>query len=270
MARKPLAAAKCKTQPKPTPKPVPASVDRPLEMTGVDRDFPLSKIRPNGWNPNKMSAFMLKSFEQELVDTGWLRSMKILVWGKDEKGVERNIIIDGEHRWKIGRKLGYSTVPMVFMDGLTEAQAKRLTIRIRKQGEYDAEDLSRLLQEPEVRGDLDFDTYSLSMGFETSEMSKLLDIDMNLTDKTDVGEHERTLPKTGMSGVQPNIRIPMVFYADTVPEADEIRAVFSHPRREHELDGTLLLKTIHLMLESHKDKIEQWRKEAAQAAKASK
>lgn len=173
MARKPL-AAKCKTQPKPTPKPVTASVDRPLEMTGVDRDFPLSKIRPNGWNPNKMSAFMLRSFEQELVDTGWLRSMKILVWGKDEKGIERNIIIDGEHRWKIGRKLGYRTVPMVFMDGLTEAQAKRLTIRIRKQGEYDAEDLSRLLQEPEVRGDLDLDAYSLMMGIGEAELGFLL------------------------------------------------------------------------------------------------
>lgn len=166
MTRKPAPAAKAAKPEKPT--------STEPQMTGTDRDFPLSKVRPNGWNPNHMSAFMLRSFEQELRDNGWLRSMKILVWGKDEKGTERNLIIDGEHRWKIGRRLGYKVVPMVFMDGLTEAQAKRLTVRIRKQGDLDPDDLGRLLQEPDVRAGMELDTYSLAMGIEEVQLSHLL------------------------------------------------------------------------------------------------
>ena len=166
MARKPVKAVKA-AAPKPT------AADAP-KLTGTDRDFDLRKLKPNTWNPNHMSAFMLKSFEQELRETGWLRSMKLLVWGTDDKGVEQNIIIDGEHRWKVGKRLGYKVVPVVFMDGITEAEAKRMTIRIRKQGEYDPDDLGKLLQEPEVRGDLALADYGLMLGIADAELGFLL------------------------------------------------------------------------------------------------
>ncbi|MFA4974639.1 MAG: hypothetical protein WC683_18695 [bacterium] len=173
MARKPIVKAQPIKPPAPT-------------MRGETRDCALSKVKPNTWNPNHMNAFMLKSFEQELRDTGWLRSMLILVWGKDEKGVERNIIIDGEHRHKVGRKVGYKTVPMTFIDGITEAEAKRLTLKIRKQGEYDVEDLSKLLQEPDVRAGMDLNAYALAIGIEDVELGRLLE-----------------LPDVGPSGTQP-------------------------------------------------------------------
>ena len=273
MSRTPTKAA-----PKRAAKQAPAAVptkpatDAP-HFTGEERECALSKVKPNTWNPNSMTPFMFNSFEHELRTTGWLRSYKLLVWGKDEKGVEQNIIIDGEHRWKVGRKLGFKVVPMVFLDGITEAEAKRLTIKARKQGTINMDDLSTLLQEPGVHMGMDIDSYALDMGFEVPEMSNLLHLDMipaTVAPVVEVSGHERTLPPTGVKGVAPNIRIPLVFYADTSKDADELRGAFAHPKREHEMDGTLLLRAARWMLSEHKSMFDKWRQERVQEVKAGK
>lgn len=132
----------------------------------------LSKVKPNDWNPNKMTPFLRKSLKQGLLDDGWLSSQALLVWGTDEKGRKQNTIIDGEHRWTVAKELGFTQGPMVFLAKLTKAQAKGLTVKMnQKRGAFDEAMLGTLLR------DIQFEfpeSFGLSLGIEDEKLMKLL------------------------------------------------------------------------------------------------
>lgn len=133
----------------------------------------LKLVKPNPWNPNHMTARMQASMEQGFNTDGWIASQALLIWGKDDKGVEQNIIIDGEHRWTIAVKLGLAMGPMVFLDGLTQAQAKALTIKMnQKRGEFNADELSTLLKDLQV--ELEVEDLGLELGFEDEAIMQLI------------------------------------------------------------------------------------------------
>lgn len=68
---------------------------------------PLSDVQKNSWNPNRMTDFMKESLKQGLLSDGWLKSQSLLIWGTDDKGERRDVIIDGEHRWSAASELGF-------------------------------------------------------------------------------------------------------------------------------------------------------------------
>lgn len=134
---------------------------------------PLSDVKPNPWNPNRMTDAEKRSLEHGFKEDGWLASMALTIWGKDDKGVVRNLIIDGEHRWHAANALGIKEGPMTFVDGLTEAQAKALTVKLdRKRGSFSETALSALLQE--IVPQMDRNLAGLSLGFGDSELAALL------------------------------------------------------------------------------------------------
>ncbi len=99
---------------------------------------PLASVQPNTWNPNRMTQYQIESTRAGLLADGWLAAYALLVWGTDEKGIQRNIIIDGEHRWRIARELGFPEGPMVFLQGVTARRAKEMTIEFdSKRGHFD-------------------------------------------------------------------------------------------------------------------------------------
>lgn len=118
--------------------PEPEKVALEARVTGKVVLTPLDRVQPNGWNPNVMTEFQLESTRDGMLREGWLAAYALLVWGTDETGARRDIIIDGEHRWRIARELGLAKGPMVFLDGLTEARAIELTIAMdNKRGRFD-------------------------------------------------------------------------------------------------------------------------------------
>jgi hypothetical protein len=118
---------------------------------------PLESVQPNTWNPNRMTEFQIESTRAGLLTDGWLAAYALLVWGTDEKGVERNIIIDGEHRWRIARDLGFVEGPMVFLTGVTAKRAKEMTIEFdAKRGRFDEIALRDLITEIGVDDQLAF------------------------------------------------------------------------------------------------------------------
>jgi 3'-phosphoadenosine 5'-phosphosulfate sulfotransferase (PAPS reductase)/FAD synthetase len=149
----------------------------PLNLVGEERLTVVRSVKANPWNPNKMTHFMQASLEQEIALHGWLKSMLILVWGKDEKGVVQNLIIDGEHRWVVAKRLKIETIPMVFIDGITESEAKKLTIKIgQKQGAFDPENLSVLLRE--LQGEMDLGDYAIDMGFPVDQLQDMFKLEV--------------------------------------------------------------------------------------------
>jgi hypothetical protein len=133
----------------------------------------LDSVRPNGWNPNTMSHFERQSIRFSFKRDGWMASMAMLVWGKDEHGEERNIIIDGEQRWTVGKQIGMEKGPAVFLDGITEAQAKALTIKLdQKRGHFDDQALGVLLRG--IEHSLDLETRALDLGIQERELAKFM------------------------------------------------------------------------------------------------
>lgn len=108
----------------------------------------LSSLRPNDWNPNRMTKAEEKALAEVFRTNGWSRSNPLLVWATDEEGKNQNVIVDGEHRWKVARKLGYIEGPAVELRGVTRKQAIGWTIRLDKlRGRFDEDALAVVLRD---------------------------------------------------------------------------------------------------------------------------
>lgn len=134
---------------------------------------PLSIAKPNTWNPNRMTPFERESLKTGLKTDGWLMSQALLIWGTDDKGNEKNIIIDGEQRWTVAPDAGFTHGPMVFLHGLSEAKAKALTVKIdAKRGKFADEPLGALLRE--VQFELGSENLALDLGIQDERLMLLL------------------------------------------------------------------------------------------------
>lgn len=144
-------------------------------LVGEEKDVAIKSLKPNKWNPNRMTAEMRASLKQGLEADGWIRSQKLLVWGSDENGEVRNIIIDGEQRWRVAKAMGtFPVVPCVFLHGIDENTAKKLTIKMdQKRGEFDPTNLGELLRG--LYEGVEVADYALEMGFDNATMQKYLD-----------------------------------------------------------------------------------------------
>ena len=132
---------------------------------------PLRSVHPNDWNPNHMSKRKYESLVRGLREDGWLRSHALTVWGTDEEGFVRNTIIDGEHRHRAASAIGFIEGPMVFVNGITKAEAVKLTAKLDNTGDFDHDDLVALILE--VRDD-DDDELALEFGLTSKEFTDLM------------------------------------------------------------------------------------------------
>jgi hypothetical protein len=161
---------------------------------------PLVDVKPNPWNPNQMTPFMKGSLREGLKTDGWLASQSLLIWGSDEKGKRKGLIIDGEHRWTEAAALGFVEGPMVFLEGMTEASAKALTVKMnQKRGENDKVKLAELIRsvQPDFAGDLGID-----LGIEKGEMAKYLVVPQPARADTPEPKSPDEVPSTSMKMAQ--------------------------------------------------------------------
>lgn len=201
---------------------------------------PLSSVKPNKWNPNRMTAEQMESVAHGFRTDGWLVSQSLLIWGKDDTGAEHNVIIDGEHRFTVAKKVGIKEGPMVFLDGLTEAQAKALTIKMnQKRGDFDSASLAELITE--LSEGYDDDSMAIDLGFGQAEIDSMLGGDENTAAAesamgVNLPPPPPPLPKAppGVVGVQPKMKLPLVFYVDNT-ELEWFKAPFVNPDRPTEL-----------------------------------
>jgi len=134
----------------------------------------LDTVKPNTWNPNRLTPFEKKSLHHGFEHDGWLPSHALTIWRTDEKGKKKMLIVDGEHRWTVARGLGMEDGPMVFLDGITEAEAKAWTVKLdAKRGRFDDVKMAPLMKEIVV--DMDPLLRSLDLGIEEDRLARYLD-----------------------------------------------------------------------------------------------
>lgn len=131
----------------------------------------ISRIKPNEYNPKKLSAKSAKELEQSIREFGVVDPLII-----NRASGREGIIIGGHQRYSIYKKLGYKQVPVVYVDIPDIEKEKELCLRLSKNtGEWDMELL------------MAFDAEQLSqIGFSEAELKRIF------KDKPDNAEYPIT------------------------------------------------------------------------------
>lgn len=126
---------------------------------------PVKSINPNNYNPNRQSEhdfeLLLKSMEED----GFTQPIIV------QKSTR--LIVDGEHRWRAAAVLGYTEIPVVFVD-MTPEQMRISTLRHnRARGSEDLELSVQVLRDLQELGALEWAQDSLMLSDE--EVNRLLE-----------------------------------------------------------------------------------------------
>ena len=178
----------------------------------------LSLVRPNTWNPNEMTPFERQSLRHGLDTDGWLKSQSLLIWGSDEKGRPQNIIIDGEQRWTVATESGFKKGPMVFLEKMTKAQARALTVKMdQKRGHFNRDKLGLVLREIQYEF---ADDFALNIGIPQEELMPMLAEPEIVLPGDDLSPNDNlALPGTGSGLASSSVRaVQLVFNPETLAE----------------------------------------------------
>jgi DNA modification methylase len=125
-------------------------------------EVPIDELRPDPANPRRISDAQLESLTRSLKEYGFIQP--VLARREDKT------VIGGHQRLIAARRLGFKTVPTVFLD-LSVEQARVLNVALNQiSGDWDRELLARLLSDLKPIEDIDLTL----TGFGEDELAKLL------------------------------------------------------------------------------------------------
>lgn len=134
----------------------------------------IDHIVPNPWNPNVQNEAMFQKEINSIKELGMLGSILV----RDFAGMYQ--ILDGEHRWKAAKELGYTEMVVETMGEIEDNQAKLLTILLNNlRGKDDIEKRAKIYQELE-QGQLQLLPFSEQ---EIENEKKLIEFDFSQYDK---------------------------------------------------------------------------------------
>lgn len=109
-----------------------------LKVTYVSVD----RIQPNPWNPNRQDAFIFEKEKASIREFGFV----VPITCREVGGPIRDYqVIDGEHRCKAAKELGYTEVPIINLGDVDDQTAKQLTIILNETKGQAQPDLLRAL-----------------------------------------------------------------------------------------------------------------------------
>lgn len=162
--------------------------------------WPIDKIRPNDWNPNVMDEKTLNLTELSMVEEGFSDPIDI-----DPTG----LILDGEHRYIIAKRLGLTEIP-VFVKERYGDDAVITTIRKdRTHGEPDLVKLSEIVGA--LVDDLGTEEVERRLGYDKGEQQAFLEVtrwDWSAygTDDQDLDDSQKEEYVTWSVGLDSSIR----------------------------------------------------------------
>lgn len=104
---------------------------------------PIDSLRPNNWNPNRQTPDEFEKLKRSIVENGFSQPIVVMMDGE---------IIDGYHRWKACKELGFTKIAVIKSD-LDEFQKKLATIQFNEaRGNEDMELLGKMMKDFEALG----------------------------------------------------------------------------------------------------------------------
>ncbi len=106
---------------------------------------PIDQIVANRWNPNVQAKSMFEKGVNSVKELGMLGSILV----RETAGCFE--ILDGEHRWKYMKELGYTECPVESMGEIDDKDAKLLTVLLNNiKGKDDIEKRAKLYEQLEA------------------------------------------------------------------------------------------------------------------------
>ncbi len=116
--------------------------EKPKKLSTKKIMVDIDLIIANPWNPNKMNDFIFQKMKQTIEKEGLFGSIYV----RPLAGMYE--ILDGEHRVKACKELGYTELPVECSEEMTEKEVKFWTIYFNNtRGKDDIEKRSKLLNE---------------------------------------------------------------------------------------------------------------------------
>lgn len=133
---------------------------------------PAVRLHANSYNPNRMNEIVERAERESIESFGFIDPITVMVSPDDP---DMFMIIDGEHRWRIGQEVGYTEFPVVVLD-VTLDQAKKLTVVLNEtRGDADVVLLGQLLNDLKQTADSD-EAFVAALPYSTAELEHLLSI----------------------------------------------------------------------------------------------
>jgi len=131
----------------------------------------IDSIRPNDYNPNRQSEHDFELLCRSMMEDGFTQPIIVIKSNRE--------IVDGEHRWRAAKTVGYKEIPVVFVD-MTPEQARISTLRHnRARGTEDFNLSAQVLRDLQKLGAIDWAQDSLMLS--DTELNRMLD-DVQATD----------------------------------------------------------------------------------------
>lgn len=125
-------------------------------------------LLPNPWNPNRMTGAMYEKARESIETYGFIDPLTVR-----EIGYDKYQIIDGEHRFNVGREIGMTEFPCVNLGLIDDARAKKLTIILNElHGQADPDRMGTLLQD--ILDDTSLDDLLVALPYDEAILSGFL------------------------------------------------------------------------------------------------
>jgi ParB/Sulfiredoxin domain len=111
----------------------------PLTITYL----PVARLHPNPWNPNIQQPPVIRALSESIDTFGMVEPVTVRPHPDIDGDYE---IINGEHRWREAQERELEELPCVVLEGLTDMQARKLTVILNEvSGDADVALLGQLL-----------------------------------------------------------------------------------------------------------------------------
>ena len=124
----------------------------------------IDEIKPYENNARKHETKDVEAIKKSIENFGM--NDPIGIWSED------NIIVEGHGRLMACKKLGYTEVPCIRLDQLTDDQRKAYALAHNKTAELSVWDFDKLEEELAELGELDLDFSMTDFGFDLSEFEE--------------------------------------------------------------------------------------------------
>jgi len=141
----------------------------------------INELVPNKWNPNVQSEKIHESVKKSIERYGMINNLLVREY------VGQYQIIAGEHRWRICKELGYTTLKVDNLGEIKDDDAKALTELLNTSGEDDPIKQAKLFRELQQNH---LSLFPLT-NEEIENKKKLIDFDFSKYEKEEVVEEKR-------------------------------------------------------------------------------
>jgi hypothetical protein len=135
-----------------------------LERLAIEY-VPVDSIMPNSYNANRQNPHDFELLLKSIREDGFTTAVVCMKSNRE--------IVDGEHRWRAAKQLGYAEIPVVFVE-MTEEQRRISTLRHnRARGSEDIELTAAIMRDLRELGALDWAQDSLML--DDLELERLME-----------------------------------------------------------------------------------------------